>query len=292
LGTILDKIIEHKHEELKSIKVSHPLQEIKEDLKNSGFVRSSFYDALSKTDGVNIIAEVKKGSPSKGVICHDFDHIKIAKEYEKAGASAVSVLTDEHFFYGRLSFLKDIRKEIKLPILRKDFIIDEYQIFEAKSAGADAVLLIAAVLDKDTLTRFLALTHELSMDALVEVHNEEELKKVLATDAVIIGINNRNLKDFSVDLNTTRELARVIKSSDLQEGAEEVLLEGAREDLLEGTAEVLLEGARALVVSESGIHKRADIDFLLSFGVNSFLIGEALVKGGSIQEKMRELIGR
>jgi indole-3-glycerol phosphate synthase len=260
LSTILDKIIAQKREEIKKLKNFYPLEKLKEDIKNTKFADKDFYGALSKKGKVNIIAEVKRGSPSKGIICHDFNPVKIAKEYESAGACAISVLTDIDFFYGSINYLKDVKESVNIPVLRKDFIIDEYQIYEAKAYGADAVLLIAAVLDKNKLIRFLNLAHELGMHALVEVHNKDELDKVFAADAGIIGINNRNLKDFSVDLNTTKKLVQQIP-----------------------------KGVKALVVSESGIHKRDDIGFLLSCGVNAFLIGEALLCGGNITKKMNEL---
>jgi indole-3-glycerol phosphate synthase len=260
VATILDKIIAHKREELKEVKGLKSFDELNDEILALPPSAEYFYRALSKKGGVNIIAEVKKGSPSKGIICHDFDPVRIARQYEEAGASAISVLTDEKFFFGSLEYLKDIRAAVSLPLLRKDFIIDEYQIYEAKAAGANAILLIAAVLETGAIEEFLDLTHSLGMDALLEVHNSEELEKALATKANIIGINNRNLNDFSVDLNTTKELARTIPDDKVK-------------------------------VSESGIHTRADIDFLLSCGVNSFLIGESLVKNGAIEEKLNELSG-
>jgi len=260
LITILDRIIEHKREELKALKRDKPLEKLKEEIEKRCYNEHFFRDALSVKEGVNIIAEVKKGSPSKGIICHDFDHVRIAREYEAAGAKAISVLTDEQFFFGSLEYLKEIKREVRLPILRKDFIIDEYQIYEARAAGADAVLLIASVLDASVISKYLILARELCMDALVEVHNQEELDKVLTTDAGIIGINNRDLTDFSVDLNTTKELSKNIPDD-------------------------------KIIVCESGIHTHEDIGFIVDGGVNTFLVGEALVKGGSIREKLRELQG-
>ncbi len=259
MSTILDKIIAYKREELKTRKASCPLGKLKNSIEESGWVSTSFYDALKKTERVNIIAEVKKGSPSKGVICHDFDHIAIAADYEAYGAAAISVLTDERFFFGSLAYLKDIKRKASIPILRKDFIVDEYQIFEAKAGGADAVLLIAAVLDTAVISDFLGLTRSLGMAALVEVHNEPELEKALTTGARIIGINNRNLNDFSVELNTTIELAKLLPPD-------------------------------RVVVSESGIHTRADIELVQKSGVNAFLIGEALMRGGDIKTKLGELM--
>ena len=294
MGTILDKIIAHKREELKLVKKLRPLEEIISSLKDNKYIQSSFskiydslrsttdssrwhvnrleslleksrfesnafYKALSTKSGVNIIAEVKKGSPSKGIICEDFDHISIAKEYEFSGAKAISVLTDERFFFGKLEYLMDIRREVKIPLLRKDFIVDEYQIFEAKESGANAILLIAAILEPEEMVEFLRVTDSLGMDALVEVHNFEELNMVLKTHARIIGINNRNLKDFTVDLNTTLDLVNSIPKD-------------------------------KVIVSESGIHTRNDIAKLLSHGVNTFLIGEALVRDGGISKKMSDFL--
>lgn len=259
LSTILDRIVAHKISEVKALKEATPLRVLKEAVKKAG-KGVSFLDALGRNDRVNIIAEVKKGSPSKGIICHDFDPVGIAKEYAKCGAAAVSVLTDEKFFFGSLDYLRDIKKAIPLPVLRKDFIIDEYQIYEARAAGADAVLLIAAILEPEAIDRLLDRTHELGMDALMEVHDNEELYMVLETDAKIIGINNRNLGNFKVDLGTTEKLISEIPFG-------------------------------KIIVSESGIHTKADIDSLIECGANAFLVGEALMDGKMpVKDKMREFM--
>ncbi|HHT9130844.1 MAG TPA: indole-3-glycerol phosphate synthase TrpC, partial [Candidatus Brocadiaceae bacterium] len=207
-----------------------------------------------------IIAEIKKASPSLGVIRTDFNHVEIARLYESSGAAAISVLTDEKFFQGKLSYLTDVKKSVSLPILRKDFIIDPYQIYEARSAGADAILLIAALLSKEEIQRFLELARELGMDCLVEVHSELELEKVLQTSANIIGINNRDLATFKIDLETTLLLKPMIPSG-------------------------------KIVVSESGIKSREDIVKLIKKGVDAVLVGETLMKSTNISTKLHELLG-
>ncbi|MBU6408885.1 MAG: indole-3-glycerol phosphate synthase TrpC [Verrucomicrobia bacterium] len=211
-----------------------------------------------------LIAEVKRASPSAGVICADFDPARIAREYETAGASCISVLTDEKFFQGSLDYLRRVRQETGLPLLRKDFIIDERQIAESIEWGADAILLIVAILNDDRLRRFHALSVEAGLAALVEVHDENELQRALTIGATLIGINNRDLKTFTVDLATTEMLASKIPS----------------------------RGNKApLLVAESGIHTRADVDRLRRCGANAILVGESLLRGGNIQAKVRELIG-
>jgi indole-3-glycerol phosphate synthase len=209
-----------------------------------------------------LIAEVKKASPSAGVICPNFDPVRIAREYEAAGANCLSVLTDEKFFQGSLDYLRQIRAAVKLPLLRKDFIIDERQILEAIEWGADAILLIAAILTDEQLARFHALATEAGLAALVEVHDETELERALKISPALIGVNNRNLKTFKVDLATTERLA-----------------------------EILFRGANPLLVAESGIHTRADVDRLQRCGAGAILVGESLVKQGDIGAKVRELIG-
>jgi indole-3-glycerol phosphate synthase len=199
----LDEIIAHKHTEVQR------LLPRAEKLRAAAALRDdvrSFYDALrADPTRLSIIAEVKRASPSAGTIAADFDPLTIARGYEKAGASAISVLTDEKYFQGRLEYLTLIREQLDIPCLRKDFIIHEAQIFEAVVAGADAILLIVAALDQPTLEHLLEVAHTFQLDALVEVHDLPELERALATDARIIGVNNRNLKSFTVDLSTTTE---------------------------------------------------------------------------------------
>ncbi|MEK7851320.1 MAG: indole-3-glycerol phosphate synthase TrpC, partial [Deltaproteobacteria bacterium] len=202
---------------------------------------------------------VKKASPSKGVIREDFDHLEIARTYERNGASALSVLTDRHFFQGSIDYLSEIRQMVSLPLLRKDFIFDEYQIFEARGYGADAVLLIAAVLDDKELCDFVKLSLDLGMAPLVEVHDETELERTLKTNAELIGINNRNLQTFKTDINTTVRLMNSIPED-------------------------------KIVVSESGINTKEDMKLLKDAGVDAFLIGEALMRESDIGKKLREFV--
>jgi len=219
-----------------------------------------------------LIAEVKKASPSMGVICPNFDPVRIAKEYEAAGASCLSVLTDEQFFQGSLDYLRQIRAAVKLPLLRKDFIIDERQILEAIEWGADAILLIVAILTDEQLARFHALAVEAGLAVLVEVHDEEELERALKISPKLIGVNNRNLKTFKVDLATTERLAAMLQG---RAGFQPVL---GRQD------------ACPTLVAESGIHTRADVERVQKCGAGAILVGESLVKQGDIGAKMRELL--
>ncbi|HEY5297643.1 MAG TPA: indole-3-glycerol phosphate synthase TrpC [Verrucomicrobiae bacterium] len=210
-------------------------------------------------DSIALIAEVKKASPSAGIICKDFDPVKIAKEYEAAGASCLSVLTDEKFFQGSLDYLRQIRAAVKIPLLRKDFIIDERQILEAIEWGADAILLIVAILTDAQLQKFHSLATEAGLAVLIEVHDEEELERALKIGAQLIGVNNRDLKTFKVDLATTENLAKKI-------------------------------GADKILVAESGIQSRADVERLKKCGAKAILVGESLMKNGDIKTKVRELI--
>jgi len=215
---------------------------------------------------VGLIAEVKKASPSLGVICHDFDPVRIAQSYEAAGASCLSVLTDEKFFQGSLEYLRAIRAVVSLPLLRKDFVIDERQILEAIVWGADAILLIVAILSDLELAHFHALADAAGLTALVEVHDEAELERAIRCDARLIGVNNRDLKTFKVDLATTERLAARLRAADGSHG-------------------------RRLLVAESGIHSRADVDRLKRCGSGAILVGESLMKTGDIAAKAAELLG-
>jgi len=223
---------------------------------------------------IALIAEVKKASPSAGVICQDFDPVRIAKEYEAAGASCLSVLTDERFFQGALDHLRQIRAAVKLPLLRKDFMIDERQILEAIEWGADAILLVVAILSDEQLKKFHSLAMEAGLAALVEVHDETELARAMKIGASLIGVNNRNLKNFKVDLATTERLAAKLNSSAGVPPAPN------RRD-----------ACPALLVAESGIHTRGDVERLKKCGANAILVGESLMRGGDIQTKVRGLIG-
>ena len=256
---ILDAIITHKKEEVKALKEKVSLDSLKVQCFDRRDERN-FKNALSPSDKIHIIAEIKKASPSVGIICEDFDPVEIAKTYETNGASAISILTDNKFFQGDMEFLSKVRESTTIPILCKDFIIDIYQIYQSKAYGADAILLIAAILSGTDLANFLTLSHTLGLDCLVEVHSREDLTKVLATDASIIGINNRDLNTFKINLNTTIELAKTIPPS-------------------------------KILVSESGIKDFGDITILKQAGVNAFLIGETLMRAQNVGRKLRWLKG-
>jgi len=260
---ILKKIVAHKREEVAAAKVKFPLANLKQRLslvedQPRGFSRA--LRVMHESGGTAIIAEVKKGSPSKGVIRPDFDPLAIAETYQEHGATCLSVLTDERFFLGHLGYLSLIREQVSLPLLRKDFICDPYQIYEARAYGADAVLLIAAMLDLVQLREFAACARELHLDVLLEVHDEAELELALQTDCKLIGINNRSLRTFVTDLATTERLRPKIP-------------------------------ADRLVVAESGINRRADIERLLAAGAAAFLVGESLMREADIGAKLEELLG-
>lgn len=261
---ILQQIFTHKRAEVAAAKFAQPLAEIKAMLGDRedqprGFERALRDAALSGWTA--IIAEVKKGSPSKGIIRPDFDPLDIASIYQDNGATCLSVLTDEHFFLGHLRYLALIREQVTLPLLRKDFIFDEYQIFEAAAGGADAVLLIAAMLEPAQLSDLLGRARELYLDVLLEVHDERELEMALATDCGLIGINNRSLHTFVTDLATTERLAPLVP-------------------------------AERLIVAESGITCRADLERLQAAGAGAFLVGESLMREEDIGVKLQELLGQ
>jgi indole-3-glycerol phosphate synthase len=230
--------------------------------------RRDFLAALQKprVGDIALIAEVKKASPSKGIICENFDPVRIAKEYEAAGASCLSVLTDEKFFQGSLEYLREIRAAVTLPLLRKDFIIDERQILEAIEWGADAILLIVAILDDARMKRFHDLAIEAGLAVLVEVHDEAELARAVAIGATLIGVNNRDLKTFTVDLATTERLAAKLFQPQPD------------------------QQRTTLLVAESGIFVRADVDRLKACGSGAILVGESLMRTGDIIAKTRELL--
>ncbi len=257
--TILDKIITNTKNEVQQRKARLPYLELRQLAESSPNMRPSFFEAL-KTNGINIIAEVKKASPSRGLICENFDPVKIATEYERGGAAAISVLTDERFFQGHLSFLDSIAENVHLPLLRKDFIIDDYQIYEAKLHFASAILLLANSLDAAQLQEFLDLAKSLGLDALVEIHNMNELEQVLPVSPSIIGVNNRDLKTFQVDVKTSLQLINHIPKE-------------------------------VVKVSESGIFISHDIDTLRDAGYNAFLIGESLMKQADRVNALKQLRG-
>ncbi|MCP4481796.1 MAG: indole-3-glycerol phosphate synthase TrpC [bacterium] len=262
MQTILKKITDNKYEELIETKKQRPLNMFYEQIKNTLTTPRDFKLALTKND-INIIAELKKASPSKGDLATDLDIIHYAQIYEKSKAAAISVLTENKFFKGNIHYLKQVSQLVSIPVLRKDFIIDPYQIFEARFFGADAILLIAAILDDKTLVDFLSVTKTLKMQALVEVHTQEELDRVLQTKAEIIGINNRNLENFEVDIKTTAKLLKGLSPETRK---------------------------NKVFVSESGISTKGHIDFLMRSDINAFLIGEAIVKNDQPEQFFKAML--
>lgn len=256
---ILTKIIEGKKKEIEIAKEKLPLSKIQKRLMVLPSSRG-FRQSISREHEIALIAEIKKASPSGGTLRHDFDPVKIAQVFRAYGARALSILTDEKFFQGKLSYIDMVKREVYLPILRKDFIIDKYQIYESKLFGADAVLLIAELLSRSELFQFLEICKNLAMDAVVEIHNEEDLNKSLSVDSQIIGINNRSLHTFEVDLEVTSKLIRSIPED-------------------------------KTIISESGIKRYEDVMFLKSLGIDAVLIGEVFMRSDDIGSKVRELMG-
>jgi len=255
---ILDQIVKTKRMEVEESKTLYPLSAVRDGLKNMAPARN-FKKALLDRKCA-IIAEVKRKSPSRGTIRNDFDPLEIAAIYEKNGAAAVSVLTDEPFFGGKKESLTKIKGKILLPVLRKDFIIDPYQVYETKRLGADAILFIARLLQEE-LGDYIRLAEALDLISLVEVHSAEDLALALAAGAELIGINNRDLATFETGLETSLKLASLVPRG-------------------------------RIAIAESGIQSRNDIEILLEAGIHAFLIGEALMKADDIAEKLRELRGR
>lgn len=245
--TILDDIVKNTRQKLIQKKVDVSLEQIKCQLKDLKLPKGNFKENLLNRDQA-IIAEIKKASPSAGIISEDFNPIKKAKEYEDFGASALSILTEEDFFQGSNQFLIEVKAITKLPIIRKDFMIDEYQFYEAKLIGADCILLIASVLSDEEITQFVNLAETLELDYIIEVHDEEELRRVEHFKQAMIGVNNRNLKTFEVDLNNSINLKQLFKGDNL-------------------------------FIAESGIKNQDDIDRLKEHDIHAFLIGESLMKG-------------
>ncbi len=269
--SILDDIVEQKRREVALL----PEREITVDvLKAAIEARGGLRDFVGalrspRVGSIGLIAEVKKASPSAGIIREDFEPVAIAKEYESGGAGCLSVLTDEKFFQGSLDYLRAIRKAVDLPLLRKDFLIDERQILEAVEAGADAILLIVAILSDEQLKTFHELAAGVGLAVLVEAHDAEELERAVAAGATLAGVNNRDLKTFTVDLATTERLADRLELEPGPDGAD----------------------ARHLLVAESGIHTRADVARLERCGAQAILVGESLMRHASLEAKIRELLG-
>lgn len=257
--TILDKLAEHARERVEAFKSIVSADEMREralSLPKGGF---EFEKALAK-QGLSFICECKKASPSKGVIAEDFPYLDIAAQYEAAGADCISVLTEPKWFLGSSDYLREIAACVKIPCLRKDFTVDEYMIYEAKTLGAAAVLLICSILTKAQIEQYIAICDELGMSALVEAHDEAEVRMAVSAGARIIGVNNRNLADFSVDTDNSRRLRELVPDG-------------------------------VLFVSESGVTSREDTARLEAAGADAVLIGEALMRAPDIAAKLRELKG-
>ena len=244
---ILQKIVANTKVNLAHKKAELPLEKIQSSLESLKLPRGKFKDHISSKDEA-IIAEIKKASPSAGVIKENFDPTKIAMEYESFGASALSILTEEDFFMGSIDYLKDVKKITSLPILRKDFMIDEYQIYESKLIGADCILLIASILTDQEIEDFISTAKKLELDYLIEVHDENELKRVEHFENALIGVNNRNLETFEVDLNNSVRLRNTFKQKNI-------------------------------FIAESGIKSREDMNYLKMNNIKVFLIGESLMRG-------------
>jgi len=267
LAGILDQIIADKHIEVRRRMEQTPAESLRQAVLGLPKCRN-FYKAVTKRNkrGINVVAEVKKASPSAGVIREDFEPVEIAKIYQDCGADAISVLTDEKYFQGKLEYIGQIKEQVSLPILRKDFIIDKYQVYEARAAGADAILLIAEALKPAEVMDFLILASRLTMTSIIEVHRADSLLKLRSLVGFplkhysVIGINNRDLATMAVDLNTTSRLAE--------------LADNKKE-----------------MIAESGIKTRADVEKLKSIGIGALLIGQTLCESGDIKEKFKELFG-
>lgn len=258
--TILDRIVAYKREEIAAAKQARPEAELEQVCEAMPPARG-FRRALTTGDGVRVIAEIKRASPSAGTIREEgFDPVAIARTYESAGAACISVLTDGPSFQGKLSYLRDVRRAVDVPLLRKDFLLDRYQLLEARAAGADCVLLIAEILPDHELPRLLRQAEDLGLEALVELYDRDNLPRVLDAGADLVGVNNRDLRTFEVSLSHTLDLAPLVPPG-------------------------------VCLVSESGIRDRADVDRLRSAGVRAILVGETLMRAGDVPTKFRELIG-
>ncbi len=255
--TILDKLADYARERVESAKKDISLEEIKD--KAYALPKGDFaFEKALKKDELSFICECKKASPSKGLIAADFPYLEIAKEYEKAGADCISVLTEPKWFLGNNDYLKEIAENVKIPCIRKDFTVDEYMIYEAKALGASAVLLIVAILSDNQLKDYINICDELGLSALVEAHDEREVKTALEAGARIIGVNNRNLKDFSVDTENSKRLRNLIPCD-------------------------------IIFVSESGVKTAEDVKAIREIGADAVLIGETLMKDPDKKQKLNEL---
>ena len=257
---VLAQIVAHKRKEVAQAQECQPWEAVREAALALPRPRDFFAAVTTPPGRLRVIAEVKKASPSAGVIRADFDPVAIAHAYHAAGAAAISCLTDEHFFQGSLSYIDHIRQAVPLPVLRKDFIIDPYQVYEARKIGADCILLIVAALSDAALRDLARLAADLALDVLVEVHDAEELERALRTETPLIGINNRNLRTFATALDTTLKLLPRIP-------------------------------ADRTIVTESGIHTPADVALMREHGVHAFLVGEAFMRAADPGAKLAELFG-
>ena len=255
---MLDEIVEKTKERVETAKDIITLDDLKNEVNLMNINDDFPFKKALTGDDIAIIAEVKKASPSKGLICEDFDYLNIAREYEDAGASAISVLTEPFFFMGSDDYLKEISQTVGIPVLRKDFIVDEYMIWEAKALGASAILLIVAILDIVQLKRFLDLAHELGLSAIVECHDGDEIMRALTVGAEIIGVNNRDLTDFTVDIENSLNLRRCVSGD-------------------------------VVFISESGIKTKEDVTRLKENDVDAVLIGETLMKSDDKKAMISEL---
>ena len=257
---ILQTIATKTKERIEKQKILYPLEELKQACVKLPINQDFPFEQALRKEGLSYICECKKASPSKGLIDEDFNYLQIAKEYEKVGARAISVLTEPEFFLGSDQYLQEIAQEVKIPCLRKDFVVDEYMIYQAKRLGAQAILLIVSLLDTQTLKQYLDIANSLGLSCLVEAHDETEIKQAIDAGAKMIGVNNRNLRNFQVNVENTLNLRRAIPKG-------------------------------ILMVAESGIQSRSDIALLEKSQIDAVLIGETLMKASDRQAKMAELRG-
>ncbi len=257
---MLEQIVAEKKKEIAARQAAVPLAELIQRSSSCINRLRGFKDAISQPGKINLIAEIKKASPSQGVFRENFDPVEIAQAYATSGACALSILTDKKFFQGEITYLQTVREVVNLPILRKDFIVDKYQLYESVCAGADAVLLITQLLSEERLAEFLRLCSQLNLDAACEVHSDEDLDQVLRQDVEIIGINNRNLDTFKTDLQVSARLIKRIPRD-------------------------------KIIVSESGIKRLEDVEYLRSLGVHAVLVGEVFMCSPDIASKVKEVMG-
>ncbi len=257
---ILIKILNRKREEISERSAKISIEQLKQQCESADTVRGFIRAIESKIDNKNsaVIAEIKKASPSKGLLRENFEPAEIAKTYADHGAACLSILTDKDYFQGDEEYLKQARAACELPVIRKDFIIDPYQVYEARAIDADCILLIVAALDDETLQSLFDLAHELGMDVLMEVHDEDEMRRALKTGARLIGINNRNLRNFDTSLDTTLSMLGMVNENHI-------------------------------LVTESGIHTKDDVQLMRDNNVNAFLVGEAFMRAEDPGEKLEEL---